>query len=414
MSPGRTPLPGGVPSMTSAMIHEASALTVHRLILRNFRSYETAEIHPAPGLNVLTGPNGAGKTNLVEAICYVCLGKSPRGSSDVEMIRRGTEEFAIALNYLAVSNGTSGRLDIRYGQQHGKCLLYNGGRIKASTLYGRLLVTMFTPDDLWILKGPPSGRRFLLDALLVQSAPLYADALGRYRRALVQRNAALRAFRAGRAGRESLTLWDPQLADYGSRILVGRAQAVARLAVLFQARHGALVRNAPQVDLVYEPGLLGPAPTSLTAAVSTSNPRAADLNSQLLARWAEQLRASLRASLAVDIARGLTTHGPQRDDVVISLDGASLRAFGSQGEQRSAVIALKLAERDYLEAVTGMRSVLIVDDVLSELDPMRRELLTEHLLRNGQVFLTTAEDGLPAMLGASATFRVTPGAISAA
>jgi DNA replication and repair protein RecF len=379
---------------------EAAPLCVERIQLRGFRNYASAQSRFAPGLNVLWGRNGAGKTNLLEALVLLAIGRSPRTSRDAELVRYGHDGFLVGAEL--AEGGPAGRgrsLTAEYRRDGGKTVAVDGRTLpRVLDLCGNLLVVYFSPDDLWMVKGGPTGRRQLLDRLLSQSSPVYADALVRYRQALAQRNQTLRDVRARRSGRALLAIWEPQLIQYGAELLERRAAAATVLAPLAADGYRALAGADERLDIRYIAGLgaRGPSPSAGTAR-----------------DWAASLESALAAHADADIQSGVTGVGPHRDELALTLEGQPLREHGSQGQQRSAVLSLKFAERDYLARQTGRQPVLLVDDVLSELDEPRRTGLRDELRGEGQVFLTTADQRQAATMDAAAYWHVQDGGITA-
>ena len=373
------------------------SLCLQNLQLRDFRSYALLRLGVVPGLNVFCGPNGAGKTNLLEAAAYLALGRSPRTTRDADLIRTGREGFEIRADYwisaAAQPGGPTSSVAVRYRPQLGRAAEIDGLPAPAlSALYGRLTAVFFSPDDLWLLKAGPATRRALLDRLLVQASPLYADASQRYRQAVAQRNATLQDVRARRAGRALLAIWEPQLVQYGGEIMRRRAEAVLRLAPLAADAYTELAGPGEVLDWRYVPGL-GPQGARGTQPAD-------------LASWPDRLQAALASQQDADLAAGATTVGPHRDDLEATIAGRLAQRFASQGQQRSAVLAMKFAERALLAEQTGHRPLLLVDDVLSELDERRRGALYQLLAREGQVFLTTADEQQALALPAAARFAV--------
>jgi DNA replication and repair protein RecF len=232
-------------------------------------------------------------------------------------------------------------------------------------------VTLFWPDDLDLVKGGPEHRRRLLNEMLVQVRPGYARALSRYARVLEQRNSLLKRVALGEQSPDALDVWDEELARLGADVVAGRAQAVADLAAGAASGHAA-ISGGESLELRYS----GPP---------------------------DHLADALLRSRREDLHRGSTSIGPHRDDVLILLNGRDARAFGSQGQQRTAVVSIKLAEVAVVAQMTGERPVLLLDDVLSELDAARRALLLEQLGDPGQVIITSVEaDPFPdAVIGRS-------------
>jgi DNA replication and repair protein RecF len=349
---------------------------IERLELTDFRSYAELDARFAAGGNLLVGPNGAGKTNVLEAIYFLAVARSPRTAREADLVRRGADGFRIAAQ-LAGEH----RLAVSYHLRGGRTWTLDGKPLARA--FGRVTVVFFSPDDLWLVKGGPSGRRALLDRVLLQVRPLHAEQLAAYEDALAQRNALLREVKARRAGRAMLEVWEQQLVEYGVAVAQRRSAIAAELGSRARALHASL---APGEDLscAYVSGI-----TEQEAA-----PAAAGLR--------EAFAAALAEARPREIERGFTLIGPHRDDWRILVNGLPLRGFGSQGQQRTAVLALKLAERAALEAETGRPPVLLLDDVLSELDGRRREAVRALTEGAGQAFLTSTEpEGRPA-----AVFRV--------
>jgi len=337
---------------------------VTALQLRDFRNYERAEIEFGDRLTVVAGANGAGKTNLLEALYFGCTGRSPRTSADRELLRHGT---AVARVTLATrdDNGVEHLLEAGFSPGEDSALRVDGAAV--DSLLGvveRPLVSVFLPDRLELVKGAPAGRRAHLDSLVAAVWPARATTRAAYSRTLAQRNALLGRLRAGAASVASLPTWDAELSRHGAALMADRAAVLERLAPLFAAR-------GTQLGLGEEPGL-------------EYRPRSA-------ARDAEGLRAELAARHEADVERGFTAHGPHRDDVRLTHAARPLRTYGSQGQQRVGLLALLFAERDLLQAERGRPPLMLLDDVMSELDSSRRELLSALLRSEGQSLVTTTD-----------------------
>jgi DNA replication and repair protein RecF len=261
---------------------------------------------------------------------------------------------------------------------------------------GSLRVVLFWPDDLQLVKGPGEGRRRFLNTLLSQIDHDHARELNRYSHLLEQRNALLRAIREGRQPVDGLEVWTTAVAESGAGIMVERQRRLLELQPIAAAFHRELSDDRERLELRYRPAgaRIGEAPLELVV---------------------EQLKAAMRDARDEEIGRGQTAVGPQRDDVEVWLDDHEARLYASQGQQRSAVLSLKLAELHYLAEVTGEQPVLLLDDVMSELDPARRERLLAALEPGPQALITAADlNDLPkSILERAAVFRVEHGGIHA-
>jgi DNA replication and repair protein RecF len=346
---------------------------VARVSLRDFRNYERAEAELGAGLTVVSGPNGAGKTNLLEAFYFACTARSPRTSNERELVRRGASVARVALD-LADTDGDH-RLEVGFEPGESKLVRIDGRAVESpATEESRPLVSVFMPERLELVKGAPAARRAHLDRFVAALWPARAATRQAYSRALGQRNALLGRIRAGAASAASLDAWDAELARQGVALMADRGEAAEGLARPFAELADRLGLPAA-AELRYRPRS-----EALTGEQSGDAARAA----AVLAREFAERRAA-------DIERGFTAHGPHRDEVQLLLDGASLRAFGSQGQQRVALLALLFAERELLAERRGRPPLMLLDDVMSELDAERRELLAELLRWGGQAVVTTAD-----------------------
>jgi DNA replication and repair protein RecF len=366
---------------------------IAELDLRNFRNYERAAMSLDPGVTVIHGPVGAGKTNLLEAIYFGALGKSFRTANDRELVRFGESATRVCVTS---ANGVSQRR-FEVGLEPGrlKVMKVDGvRRERLADVEGRPLMCVFMPDRLELVKGPAASRRTHLDTVIAALRPAQREVRGLYGRALAQRNMLLARVRAGVASRGSLASWNRELAIRGIELMNLRAQAVDLIAPYF-------TRHARELGFDGEQGGQGTQGTQ-EAAIEYRPSAAASSEAEL--------EAELEDATEKDVERGFTVVGPHRDDVRIEAGGRELRRFGSQGQQRLALLALLLAERDALAESAGMRPVLLLDDVMSELDHARRRLLLDVLLGGGQTLITTAD---PASVDADgiAMLRVVEGAV---
>jgi DNA replication and repair protein RecF len=357
---------------------------VERLRLFRFRNYSDETVELAPGLNVVSGANAQGKTNLLEAVATLALTRSPRAASAAELITWG--ENACRLEARVIRPDGPTLLDVRVertasaavdsevagGERAVRRTLVDGKERAARSLLGLCPVVLFWPEDLMLVKGGPEGRRRLLDVVLSQLDQRIAVELLRYRRILEQRNALLRQLRGYGAADATLGAFTEELARSGGAIRVARHRLSSALSPLAAAAHDELSDGGEALSLRYVGG---------EDATAGGEGSAAELAAELASRRHEEL------------ARGVTVAGPHRDDVEFLLDGRPARTTASQGQQRSVVLACKLAEVRHVAAVAGMAPVLLLDDVLSELDGERRRRLLAGLGAGApsQTLLTTTE-----------------------
>jgi DNA replication and repair protein RecF len=330
-------------------------MRVTRLSIRNFRSYEAAEVRLGAGITVVTGPNGAGKTNLLEAIYFACTGRSCRTANEREVVRFGAGVARLELD--AERDGEAHRITVGFEPGEAKRLQVDGATVDRLTdAAARPLVSVFLPDRLELVLGAPALRRAHVDQVIAALWPARVGTRRAYTAALGQRNALLGAIRAGRAGRSSLPAWDLELARHGVALAADRAAVVERLAEPF-ASHAESLGLEGGAELGYRP--------------------------RSRAETAEALAAELAERVDSDLERGFTGHGPHRDELVLKRAGRELRTYGSRGQQRLGLLALLLAERGVLAAERGVPPLMLLDDVTSELDSPRRERLVEALREGG-------------------------------
>ena len=342
------------------------------LSLRNFRSYAAADVELGPGLTVIWGPNGAGKTNLLDAIYFGCTGRSARTTHDRELIRFGERVTRVVVR--AEAEDGPHEFAVAFTPGEPKRLTADGARVdRLLDAPGRPLVSVFLPDRLELVKGAPSLRRGHLDQVVAALWPARERTRRAYAAALGQRNALLARIRAGAASAASLPAWDHELARHGVALMADRAAAVEAIAPRFSELADALGLGG-SCAIAYRPR---------SRATAT-----------------DALAAELAERHASDLERGFTQHGPHRDDLALTREGRELRAYGSQGQQRLALLALLLAERAAIGATRAAPPVMLLDDVMSELDRGRRARLVELLRAAGQSVITTTDlDHVPGAEG---------------
>jgi DNA replication and repair protein RecF len=339
-------------------------MQVLRLSLRDFRSYHDAQVELGEGLTVVTGPNGAGKTNLLEGLYFACTGRSCRTSNEREVVKFGAGTARTVL----VCHAEDGVHELSVGFSPGqpKVMRVDGAPVeRLLDVATRPLMSVFLPDRLELIKGAPALRRAHLDQFVAALWPARSTTRRLYGQALAQRNALIARIRSGRGSRGSLSSWDAQLARHGIALMTDRRCAVELVAEPFR-------RIGMELGLDGEPSVF-------------YRPRST-------ASEPEQLVQELAGRVEADLERGFTGHGPHRDDLATEHDGHDLRAYGSQGQQRLALLALLLAEREAITAYRPSPPVMLLDDVMSELDRDRRLALVE-LMRSspGQAVITATD-----------------------
>jgi DNA replication and repair protein RecF len=357
--------------------------------MRDFRNYARAEASIGEGVTVVYGANGAGKSNLLEAIYFGCTGRSSRTRNERELLRFGASTTRVVVRLL--EGDRTHELSVGYGVAAGgqavKRMTADGAPVERLVeLESRPLVSVFEPDRLELVKGAPAARRAHLDQVVAALWPARAEDRRAYGRVLAQRNALLARIRSGRASEATVSAWDREFAQRALALQAQRAEVAALLAEPF-AQRAAQLGLGGAVALRYRP----------RARVDT----------------AEEFLEELRVRLPVELERGFSAYGPHRDELAILRDGRELRSYGSQGEQRIALLALLLAERAVLADARRRTPLMLLDDVMSELDGERRALLAAELAAGGQsVIATTDLDHVPGARSVSATrLRVCSGSI---
>lgn len=348
---------------------------VKRLQVKNFRNYEAASVTLSQGINVFEGMNAQGKTNLLEALYLLCVGRSMRTPRDRELIRWETDRAAVKAEI--VKRYGSDEVEIVIDKTLNKCVSVNALPLtRLGELMGVCLGVLFSPEEIKTVKESPSERRRFMDIALSQMSKNYFYLLNRYNKVLAQRNKLLKS---PRVDESALDVWDLQLVETGAGLVKSRRGFLQQLLPHAQRIHAYLTDGKETFTLSYE-GTAGE-----------------DLQS-IKASFHEQLKR-LRAS---DLKLGFSHCGPQKDDMAIAANGIDLRSYGSQGQQRTAALTLKLALLELMKAFTGESPVLLLDDVMSELDSLRRRRLLE-LIPSYQTIITCTE--LPELDGDESVTR---------
>jgi DNA replication and repair protein RecF len=373
-------------------------MRVDRLSLNGFRSYASLEASFPDGPQVIVGPNAAGKTNLLESLVVLGTGRSHRAAGDAELIRWGAD-FARLESAVSggSSSGASTELTIvlaRTAAGGRRRIQVNGVPRRAASLIAALPVVLFAPEDMLLVTGSPSLRRHTVDGLVAQTEPQAAAVLATYGRAVTQRNNLLKQIREGSADPAELRFWSDVVSREGGRIVAWRRDALAALAEPLAAAHSEIAPGEGHLGLRY---------MTNAEPVEDEDPEAA-------------LRRRLAETADKEVWNGATLVGPHRDDVSFDLDGRELTGFASRGQQRTAILALKLAQLELLTAFAGRPPLLLLDDVFSELDPERRAHLVHRIGDLPQAFVTTTtlRDLDPALVAASTAWQVSPGRLEPA
>jgi len=362
---------------------------VAHLTLNNFRNYHRLDLAATPGITLVAGANAQGKTNLLESVYLLATTRPARGSSEAELVRWGSagdginaarvsgsaerEQGPVTVEVVIVgrdeATGPRGRVE-----HASKRLKVNGIPRRASEVIGQITAVLFTASDIELLTGPPVWRRRYLDITISQTDSVYVRSLQRYARIVLQRNHLLRRIDDGQARPEELAYWDAELVREGARIMHVRQVTVEAVCIAARDYHRRLSDGREDLQVTYAPQT--PIPGDNSPSIEAIEAR---------------LRVALGPVRKGEIATGYTLVGPHRDDLHFTLDGVPIGAYGSRAQQRTAALALRLAESSFLNAVNHDPPILLLDDILSELDEERRHAVLGLLHDAQQVFVTSAE-----------------------
>ena len=421
-------------------------MRLSHLGLVNFRTYRRLELTLAPGVVLLVGDNAQGKTALLEAVYYLATSRSPRTGADRELVHwdaveeplpfgrvtgdvvkasgRVHVEIVVVLAPTAgddtVSSSSHASLvpggEREFTGRLEKRVKIDGVARRALDLLGQVNVVLFTPNDIELVAGGPTLRRHYLDATLCQIDPRYCHALTQYRKVLAQRNSLLRRLQEGLARRNELAFWDDQLVEYGAQVTVRRHVLTRRLETRGSPIHHDLTGGRDPLRVVYRP-------SALMSLSDKPSDRAVVEATQLVlqetldpAVTSAVFRARLMQRAAAEIARGATLVGPHRDDFQLFAGSLDLHTYGSRGQQRTAALALKLAETEAMHEATGEWPLLLLDDVMSELDAPRRAYVAARMARHEQTLATATDwsDFSPALQAQAQRLMVQGGTVSPA
>ncbi|MCM1468024.1 MAG: DNA replication/repair protein RecF [Alistipes sp.] len=322
-----------------------SKLKINSINLQDFRNYNILNINFDSGTNIIYGDNAQGKTNILEAIYVSATTKSHRGNKDREMISFNKEESHI--KSIVEKSGTIYRIDMHLKKNKSKGIAINGIPIKkASELFGIVNIVVFSPEDLNIIKDGPAARRRFIDMELSQIDKIYLSDLSNYNKVLAQRNKLLKDLFFKEDAADTLDIWDMQLMNYGKKLIAGRDRFIKDLNEIIGEIHNKLSGNKERLFIKYEPDIRG-----------------------------ENFEKELVRSRERDLKTKITNIGPHKDDISFFINGNDVRKFGSQGQQRTAALSLKLSEIELVRSIIHDSPILLLDDVLSELDGNRQNFL---------------------------------------
>lgn len=358
-------------------------MIIKSIKLENFRNYESLDLEFEKGTNILYGDNAQGKTNVLEAIYMSATTKSHKGSKDKEIIHFEKEEAHIRTNL--DKDGMEYRVDMHLRKNKSKGIAINGQHLKkAAELLGLLNVVFFSPEDLSIIKNGPSERRRFVDMELCQIDKFYLYNLNQYNKIVNQRNKLLKDFYYNEDITDTLQIWNLQLVSYGKQLIERREKFVSQLNDIIFDIHKNLSGQKEELKIVYEP----------------DTPK-------------EEFEQRLASSRERDLKCKMTSVGPHRDDFCFLVNGIDIRKYGSQGQQRTAALSLKLSEIELVKRVTNDNPVLLLDDVLSELDSNRQNYLLNSIGDIQTIITCTGLDELiNNRFSMDKIFKVTSGTIS--
>lgn len=348
-------------------------LYIKNLKLTNYRNYGNLDLDFSEKINIIYGDNAQGKTNILEAIFLCASGKSHRTQKFLELIQMGKNQNKIDLKL--EKNNDIINVQMQFNKIEKRSLTINDIKIKKiGDLMGNLVAIFFSPDELKIIKGSPTERRRFIDITISQFKPRYFYALQQYNKIISQRNILLKEIIEKKDLIDTLDIWDSQLVETGSYIIKSRMEFIEKLNFFSNKKHNMLTNNLENLEIRYEP----------------SFSVGCDLDKTEIEK---EFLKKLKQYKHTDIKRGLTTMGPQRDDFLININNKDLRLYGSQGQQRTSVLAMKLAKIEIIHQEIGDYPVLLLDDVFSELDINRQKSLLESL-DGVQTFITCTNQNI--------------------
>jgi DNA replication and repair protein RecF len=367
-------------------------LNITRLYINNFRNYRKESLVFSEAVNLFIGNNAQGKTNILEALHILSTSKSFRTHKDDELIMAGEDSARIEATAQIMNN--SRNFQIRYPRAQKKILNLNGKKIvKLSEFLGAINISVLSPDDIFIIRGDSSFRRRFLDIILCQIDKVYLDDLIRFQKTLKNKNFLLKAIKAGKEKYSALEPWNLQIAKYSVNIVNKRNKLAQYIDKNANIIHNILSNSMENLSLVYQD--------------SVFNGQEIDFDGYEKALLNKQKRVQ-----ADELARGIALVGPHRDELALAINGMNIKQFGSQGQQRSVAISLRLAETEFIRSEKGEYPILLIDDIFAELDDPRKEYLMKLLRKDTQIFLTgTRISEFSSLVPQAKIFRIEKGKV---
>ena len=372
-------------------------MKINKIYAVNFRNYSSCNLDFSSMINVFYGQNAQGKTNILEAIFYSAFGMSHRTFTEDDLLKISCKEMAVGVEYESFSGDHD--IKIKKYQQLGRSkkeIFLDGTKVRPKEHYGSLNVVMFSPEDLQLVKGEPSLRRRFFDMQIAQTDPIYYDLLVKYNRVLQQRNKLLKEIRDNGGTPQQLEPWNKEFIVLATAIAKKRQLALEKLQAIAGEIYASITGNKETLTIKYE--------------LKANNGELLYPESDFSA-WEMFYTNKLKERERIDILRGNTGIGPHRDDIVLLLNDMSLKSFGSQGQQRSGALALKLSQLEYVRREIGEFPVLLLDDVMSELDNNRRAQLLLFIDGRVQTFITVNDRELIPELAGNAYFEIMQGSV---
>ena len=341
---------------------------ITELNLNGFRNYDSQKLKLSQNINLIVGKNGQGKTNLLEAIYYSAIGKSPKTTRDAELINWAKDKANFSLK--VQKNAGTKNIEVIFSKTAKKVVRVNSvNLLKIGDLLGNVNVVFFSPDELKLVKDAPQDRRKFLDTDISQLSKNYFYLLNKYNKIIDQRNKLLKSFENEKLIDQTLPIWDIQLAEAGSKIIKYRIDFLEKLKVIAKEAHDYLTNKKEDLQIEYA-GITGGSEEEIK----------------------NKLLQELKKTKQKDIKNGYTNVGPHRDDIKLSINNVDIRTFGSQGQQRTVALSMKLAELEIFKEEVGEYPILLLDDVLSELDQERQQRLINYAKKMQTLITTTQYD----------------------